>query len=268
MVYQVSVHNTRSDSGGSGTCGYWGDNEVFSKGSSYGTQEEKPSKDSGSLRAAGGVEISKVIIPARGGSKRIPKKNLIDFCGKPLVAWSIIQGLAFSPYVYVSTDDEEIAQVSTEYGANTIKRPEEFSTDHATLEDVLNHTASYLSLADNEVMVVLQPTSPLRLPTDIQKAVSGLDRFSSIISCNMEDDLFLWQSGIPVTFSRVGRVKSSDYVRENGNIYVTTPKTLEWNRYGWNPGFFIQEKWQGFEIDKHEDIEICEYFMERYVKSL
>lgn len=153
-----------------------------------------------------------------------------------------------------------------EFGAEVIKRPSEFAQDDSTLEDVLNHAVKELHLEDT--IVVLQPTSPLRLPHDIKKAVTGMERYSSVVSVCLEDDLFLWQSGTPVTFSRIGRVKSSDYIRENGSIYVTTPKTLDWNRYGWTPGFYIQDKWQQFEIDTNEDLEICKFFMERYVKSV
>ena len=71
------------------------------------------------------------IIPARGGSKGIPRKNIVDFCGRPLIAWSIEQALnsKYIDKVYVSTDDDEIADISKEYGAELIKRPREISTD-------------------------------------------------------------------------------------------------------------------------------------------
>lgn len=209
----------------------------------------------------------KIIIPARGGSKRIPKKNLIQFCGKPLVAWSIEQGLAVTEEVYVSTDDSEIEQVSLSYGAKVIRRPPEFAHDTATLEDVLYHVITNLDLDTEEPIVVLQPTSPLRLPHDIPRALEGF-KTSSVVSANLEEDLFLWQNDTPVTFTRIGRVHGGVFIRENGSIYITKPSTLAWNRYGWRARFYLMEKWQQFEIDKHEDIEICEFFMEKYVESV
>ena len=81
------------------------------------------------------------IIPARGGSKGIPKKNIIDFCGKPLLAWSIKQALESNSVneVFVSSDDDIILEEAKNYGAKTIKRPAELATGTAKSEDTLLH---------------------------------------------------------------------------------------------------------------------------------
>jgi len=87
------------------------------------------------------------IIPARGGSKRIPRKNIKDFYGKPLIAYSIEVALASKLFdkVIVSTDDEEIARIAKEYGAEIpFLRPKELSDDFTGTEDVINHTLEYL----------------------------------------------------------------------------------------------------------------------------
>ncbi len=86
------------------------------------------------------------IIPARGGSKRIPRKNIKLFHGKPLIAYSIQIALKSELFeeVYVSTDDEEIAEVSTKYGAKIIKRPEELADDFTGTDDVIKHALSML----------------------------------------------------------------------------------------------------------------------------
>lgn len=85
------------------------------------------------------------IIPARGGSKGIPGKNLLPFCGKPLLAWSIEQALSskYIKSVYVSSDDDEILEVAESYGAIGIKRPKELATDTSTSEEALLHTLNY-----------------------------------------------------------------------------------------------------------------------------
>ena len=82
------------------------------------------------------------IIPARGGSKRLPRKNLLDLCGKPLIAWSIEAALKskYISKVIVSSDDEEILNIAKEYKADFIKRPDELASDTATTFDALKHT--------------------------------------------------------------------------------------------------------------------------------
>jgi N-acylneuraminate cytidylyltransferase len=81
------------------------------------------------------------IIPARGGSKGIPGKNLIDFCGKPLLAWSILQAAAAKSVdeVFVSSNDPEILAVAQQFGARPIVRPPELATDHSSSEEALDH---------------------------------------------------------------------------------------------------------------------------------
>ena len=81
------------------------------------------------------------IIPARGSSKGIPGKNLIDFCGKPLLAWSILQAAAAKSVdeVFVSSNDPEILAVAQQFGARPIVRPPELATDHSSSEEVLVH---------------------------------------------------------------------------------------------------------------------------------
>jgi len=92
------------------------------------------------------------IILARGGSKGVPKKNIIDFCGKPLIAWTIdncIKGGANS--VWVSSDSDEILEISTEYGANKIKRPDDIAGDFATSESAWLHAINYIEQAEEKI---------------------------------------------------------------------------------------------------------------------
>ena len=106
------------------------------------------------------------IIPARGGSKGIFKKNIINFCGKPLLAWTIEQCINSDKIsnVWVSSDDDDILNIAKKFGAKTIKRPKSISGDKATSESAWEHAIDYLNDNGVSVDIVLGPqvTSPLR----------------------------------------------------------------------------------------------------------
>jgi len=115
------------------------------------------------------------IIPARGGSKGIPGKNIKLLNGKPLIAYSIEAAKSASSIsaVYVSTDSPEIASVARKYGALVIDRPKELATDTATSESVLLHFAEQV---DSDAIVFLQCTTPLTNSKDIDGAVKLLEK--------------------------------------------------------------------------------------------
>ena len=119
------------------------------------------------------------LIPARGGSKGIPHKNMSLLAGKPLLAHTIEQALQSQSVnrVAVSTDDPEIATASTQYGAEVIRRPPEISDDKASSEAALLHALEYLREKEGytpDIIVFLQCTSPLTLPEDIDGTVQAL----------------------------------------------------------------------------------------------
>ncbi|MFC1754033.1 cytidylyltransferase domain-containing protein, partial [Thermoproteota archaeon] len=115
------------------------------------------------------------IIPARGGSKGIPKKNIIDLAGKPLIAHTIESGKKSKhiDMIVVSTDDKEIEEVSKKYGVEVIQRPEEFAQDSSPTIDVIKHVIDVFEKQDEhfDIVVLLEPTSPLRKDDDIDKAI-------------------------------------------------------------------------------------------------
>jgi CMP-N,N'-diacetyllegionaminic acid synthase len=121
------------------------------------------------------IDFSKilVLIPARGGSKGIPRKNIKLLDGKPLIAFTIEAALNVFPSdcVWVSTENEEISKVCKEFGANVIDRPSSLATDTATTEDVIKHA---LKAHDRtiDILVLLQPTSPFRNSNHIQDALA------------------------------------------------------------------------------------------------
>ncbi len=217
------------------------------------------------------------IIPARGGSKSIPKKNIMNFCGKPLIAWSIEQvlGSALINGIYVSTDDAEIADVSKKYGAEVIKRPTELATDTVGSEQVLVHAVNQIDKSGRQktdIVVFLQATSPLRESSDIDNA---LQRFidedaDSLFSGAVLEDFLIWGqvngefSSINYDYKNRGlrQNREKQYV-ENGSIYIFKPEVLrkQGNRLGGKIIVYEMELWKTCEIDSYEDVEICEYFM-------
>lgn len=120
-----------------------------------------------------------VVIPARGGSKRIPRKNIKDFCGKPMIAWSIEAAKASACFdrVIVSTDDEEIAAVAREYGAETpFVRPAELSSDYAGTVPVIAHATTWLRQNGHspELVCCLYATAPFTTPEDLRAGLQTL----------------------------------------------------------------------------------------------
>jgi CMP-N-acetylneuraminic acid synthetase len=129
-----------------------------------------------------GEKIMEVLalIPARGGSKSIPRKNILPFAGFPLLAYSIAAGLAAETVnrLIVSTDDEEIAAIARQFGAETpFLRPAEFSQDHTPDLPVFVHALTWLAEEQNyrpDIILQLRPTSPLRCVWHIDQAVTRL----------------------------------------------------------------------------------------------
>ena len=132
------------------------------------------------------------IIPARGGSKGLPGKNIKELCGKPLIAWSIESALhsQYLDRVFVSTDCENIAAVSKQFGIDVpFLRPEHLASDTATTTDTVQHVINYFKTQMHEefdYIVLLEPTSPLReekdIDTMIETIISKQNEFDSIVS--------------------------------------------------------------------------------------
>lgn len=172
------------------------------------------------------------IIPARGGSKRLPKKNILDLQGKPLLAWTI-EAAKQSQYidaVCVTSDDAEILAIARNYNILSIKRPDYLATDTATTFDTIEHAIQRLS-EQYEYTVLLQPTSPLRTAEHIDEAITLLHEKSAdaIVSvCEVEHSP-LWSNTLPSDGSMIDFIKeealkrSQDlptYYRLNGAIYI------------------------------------------------
>jgi CMP-N,N'-diacetyllegionaminic acid synthase len=144
-----------------------------------------------------GKHSAVAIIPARGGSKGLPGKNIRAVCGKPLIAWSIekAQRSRCLDEIVVSTDDPQIAQVAREYGAAVpFLRPAALATDVASTYDVIRHAVAHYQAAGREFdyTVLLEPTSPLREDDDVDRMLAALDaqadQFDAIVSVGLVNE--------------------------------------------------------------------------------
>jgi N-acylneuraminate cytidylyltransferase len=221
------------------------------------------------------------IILARGGSKGVPKKNIIDFCGKPLISWTIdncIKGGANS--VWVSSDSDEILNISSEYGAQKIIRPNEIAGDFATSESAWLHAIDYIESVENKKIdwvVAPQVTSPLREAKDISNAIilAKQNIHDSFFSCSIAEDLFFWQKDVngildSVNYDWRNRKRRQDIPKqyiENGSFYLFKPDVLKTtnNRFGSNIGLVEMEFWKMFEIDSFEDLKMCSALMQEFI---
>lgn len=213
------------------------------------------------------------IIPARGGSKGIPRKNIRLLAGKPLVAHTIEHALRARRVnrTVVSTDDAEIAKVAHQYGAEVVMRPPELATDTASAEPVLLHVLSFLEQTEGytpSLVVFLQPTSPLRQPDDIDNAINTLNvaGADSLFSCCRSHN-FYWrlEDGQPVSanYDYRHRPRRQDFTPEyieNGSIYVMKPWVLRElrNRLGGTIAIYEMDYLNSIQVDTYEDLLLCE----------
>lgn len=183
------------------------------------------------------------IIPARGGSKRLPRKNVLPLAGTPLIVWSIRAALAcpLIDDVVVSTDDAEISAVALENGAKVHQRPAELAQDNTPSLPVFQDCLNHYPLAD--IVVVLQPTSPFRRDADLLDALRSLidQNADSVISVSKVKlgpewalsvvDGFLQMPG-EEALSRLQTQDQRVLYQPNGNLYAYTRTTLlEATRY-------------------------------------
>lgn len=214
------------------------------------------------------------IIPARGGSKGIPYKNICLLAGKPLIAHTIEQaGLSrLINRIVVSTDDEKIASVAAGLNIETIKRPKRISGDKASSESALIHTLEHLESTENyhpELIVFLQCTSPLTSHEDIDGTIQHLisEEADSAFSA-IPFHYYVWEKTpdnncIGVNHNknkRLMRQERKDQFLENGAVYVmrTSGFLKARHRFFGRTVLFETPAERCFEIDEPIDLKIAE----------
>ncbi len=216
-----------------------------------------------------------VVIPARGGSKGIPRKNLRTLAGKPLIYYGIQTALKskYSPDVYVSSDDNEILSISQQIGAKIIKRNFQIARDVTTLDPVIYDAYKQVKKLENkryDLIITLQPTSPLLKTSSLDDAISILIQKPQIetviaatddthLTWKREDDKFL-----PNYKERLNRQYLTPVFKETGSFLITRSNIIsENNRIGKNVELYLLNSGENIDIDTYEDWNLCEYYLKR-----
>ena len=198
------------------------------------------------------------VIPARGGSKGIPRKNLRPLFGKPLIAWSIEAAREAKSIdrVVVSTEDPEIASVSREFGAEVLDRPYELATDDAGTLEVLQHVVAKIPA---ETVVLLQPTSPIRDHGLVDRAVqcfveANADSLATGFMCKY----------VEYAKNDLRRQDLQGFFYDDGNIYVMRGDRLRHgDRYGKKIERMLIDREQNVDIDDEFDFWLAEQILDR-----
>ncbi len=216
------------------------------------------------------------LIPARGGSKGIPRKNLAQLAGRPLLAHTVEQARATPAIdrVVVTTDDEEIARRTAEWGAEAVRRPGSLASDTASSESALSHALDHLRGRGYEpdLVVFLQATSPLRRGDEISRAIATLDKegADSLFSASPVHG-FVWRRQgdrlAALTYDPGDRPRRQDIgedLLENGSIYLFKPWVLEryGNRLGGRIAVHAMDPLDSFQVDEPGDLELLERLLE------
>lgn len=233
------------------------------------------------------------IIVARGGSKRLPNKNMMDFCGRPLIAWSIIQARACPQIdsVFVTTDSEKIAEISRNYGAVVLMRDDPRESMDITGGGVPTAFAAIkiMKMQPVDAFVYMFPTSPLRKPNDLTRLVKAHEEIhEDFIFVIPIRDAFIYKKIDHVRYRQVIANKNNDYLYDVGGTAIVRREYLHEHHIGpstfvdWDDPTTWQEKkeqepdsdvlhyltvedWQKHEIDYQADFDLCEFFFERYL---
>lgn len=226
------------------------------------------------------------VIPARGGSKGIPRKNLLPVGGQPLIAWTIRQALAANEdregdvIVAASTEDAEIAEVAASYGARVIERPAELAEDTTPTEPVILHAMDVIEAEGTalDAVLLLQATSPVRRPDTIRRAIdqfreTGVESLVGVVP----ESPFFWRppsapgESATAAYDPQHRPRRQEltpeqmHYFENGSLYVTAPhiyRTLG-NRIGGRTDLFVLDDVEGVDIDTVADVAAAESMLSR-----
>jgi len=217
------------------------------------------------------------VIPARGGSKRLLKKNILPLAGKPLIAWSI-EAAKKSKYIddiVVTSDDDAILSIAQSYALKSIKRPDELASDTTSSIDVIKHTLEIFS--EYDYIILLQPTSPLREAKHIDEAIELLiqkDADAVISVCEAEHSP-LWSNTLDEDRSMVDfldqkllNLRSQElkkYYRLNGAIYIAeSEKLIRENTFFLKKNIYayIMQQKESVDIDTQLDFDFATFLMQ------
>jgi CMP-N-acetylneuraminic acid synthetase len=217
-------------------------------------------------------------IPARGGSKRIPRKNIRSIAGKALIQYTIEaahKSLLFDQ-VIVSTDDLQIESLSRELGTKVIKRPPELSQDTSNTIDSVLHFIQEYNLKPEDIIILLQPTSPLRNEKHIIEAYNlfASSKSSSLVSVTKPEHSPYWNFKvknkilIPIMDKKYIFMRSQDLPETyipNGAIYIASTSTIIKERtfYCQDTLAYVMSRENSIDIDEEIDLQLAELLIRR-----
>ena len=220
------------------------------------------------------------IIPARGGSKGIPRKNIVPLAGKPLLAWTIEASLKsqFIDKTIVSSEDKEILEIAEKFGAEPIKRPKFLATDKALPEPMVYQVLEYLKKKQNyipDILIYLQSTSPLRDNNDIDEALKLFvnSKATALIAVSKIDKKYLktfildkkgfLKGAINNYYPFMNRQSLPEIFLPNGAIYLIKRKTFLKTRQLFSDKTipFIMPLERSLDIDNRKDLREAENYL-------
>ena len=213
------------------------------------------------------------IIPARGGSKRLPNKNILLLNGLPLIAHSILyakENNTIIDEVYVSTDNAEIKKIALEYGAKVIDRPKAISGDLEPTVSALKHVIENIEQVDN--IVLLQPTNPARpknlLQETFQKYKQGTyDSLFTVTRNHQKFGKIIANKYVPFNYEIGQRSQDLEPLFfENGLLYICNVKLIQQNKILSETAFpfIVEHIFSSIDIDTKEDFEYAEYLIKKH----
>ena len=212
-------------------------------------------------------------IPARGGSKSIPEKNIKSFCGKPLIFWNL-QELQNSEVneIIVATDSDKIKSVVNSFGFSKVKvydRSSKNSQDISSTESVMLEYINSVNLADEDTFMLVQATSPFTQTSHFNEGLSLFKKYDSILTC-CESKRFSWREGKALNYDIYNRPRRQDHKEtliENGAFYISSVSDIKStkNRISGNIGIYEMPEFTYTEIDEPEDWIVAEALMNRFV---
>jgi N-acylneuraminate cytidylyltransferase len=217
------------------------------------------------------------IIPARGGSKRLPNKNTLLLDGIPLIAHSIMyaqKNINIIDAIFVSTDDEKIKEIALQFGAKVIDRPVELAGDSEPTVSALKHCLEVINDNEIENVILLQPTNPLRAESLVQQAFETYQK-------NNYDSLFT----VTESHQKLGKIVSNKFLPfnyeigqrsqdlellffENGLLYISKAKAILNDEIITKNAFpyVVNNSYANIDIDTQEDFDYAEYLLKKVKK--
>ncbi len=233
--------------------------------------------------------MTAAIIIARGGSRRLPRKNVKPLCGHPLIAWSVAQarGASNIGLVTVATDDDEIAEVSIDYGADiVIRHPVWDESANRTFVFAVKYLLEERQDLDLDAIITMIPTCPLRLPGDLNRLIDNYFKVGAHSMAGMATatEMVVFRKLTPFScrvesFSKRGdkmintlgaAVRSPGYILNIDNHWADMSvkdldKAIENGETGSELFYTETKAWQAQETDTAEDFELCELLMNHYI---